>query len=89
MEEEKKQRIEKARRRMETANKFRLAFLFVAVVLLLFVFWGGKVWEDAQWFVDIRQKLYHFLLYDIAMLLIMTFLKLFAAMRYNRLVRKL
>lgn len=89
MEEEKKQKIEKARKRMETANKFRLVFLFVAIVLLLFIFWGGKVWEDAQWFVTIRQKLYNFLWYDIVMLLIMTFSKLFATMRYNSLVRKL
>lgn len=89
MEEEKKQKIEKARKRMETANKFRLVFLFLAIVLLLFIFWGGKVWEDAQWFVTIRQKLYNFLWYDIVMLLIMTFSKLFATMRYNSLVRKL
>lgn len=89
MEEEKKQKLEKARKRMENINKFRLFFLFVAVVLLLFIFWGGKVWEDVQWFVDIRQKLYNFLLYDILLMLIATFAKLFSAMRYNSMVRKM
>lgn len=89
MEEEKKQKIEKARKRMELLNKFRLVFMFVAIVLLLFIFWGGKAWEQQQWFADTRQKLYNFLWYDIVMLLIMTFSKLFATMRYNSLVRKL
>lgn len=89
MEEENKQKLEKAKKRMERFNKLRLFFMFVAVVLLLFIFWGGKVWEEAQWFLDIRQKLYNFLFYDIVLLLIMSFAKLFAAMRYNRTVKKL
>lgn len=89
MEEEKKQKLEKARKRMENINKVRLFFMFVAVVLLLFIFWGGKVWEDVQWFVDIRQKLYNFLLYDILLMMIATFAKLFSAMRYNSMVRKM
>lgn len=89
MEEEKKQKMEKAKRRMDIINKCRLLFMFVAIVLLLFIFWGGKAWKDAQWFMDIRQKLYNFLWYDIVLLLIATFAKLFSAMRYNRIVRKL
>lgn len=88
MEEEKK-KLEKAKRRMDRINKCRLFFMFVALVLLLFIFWGGKVWEEAQWFLDIRQKLYNFLWYDIVLLVIATFAKLFAAMRYNRTVKKL
>ncbi len=89
MEEEKKLKLEKAKKCMEYINKFRLLFMFVAIVLLLFLFWGGKVWEEVQWFSDIRQKLYNFLWYDIVLLVAATFAKLFAAMRYNRTVRKL
>lgn len=89
MEEEKKLRLEKAKRRMEILNRWRLCFMFIAILLLVFIFWGGKVWEEAQWFVDIRQKLYNFLWYDIVLLVIMTFAKLFSAMRYNNAVRKL
>lgn len=89
MEEEKKQELEKVRRRMERLNRWRLCFLLIAVVLLLFIFWGGKIWEQVQWFIDIRQKLYNFLWYDILLLLIVTFAKLFSAVRYNARVRKL
>ncbi len=63
MEEEKKQKIEKARKRMELLNKFR--------------------------FADTRQKLYNFLWYDIVLLFVTTFAKLFAAVRYNSAVRKI
>lgn len=89
MEEEKKQKFEKAKRRMERLDKWRLCFMFIAILLLLFIFWGGKVWEEAQWFIDIRQKLYNFLWYDIVLLMIMSFAKLFSAMLYNDAVRKL
>lgn len=89
MEEEKKQKLEKASRRMERINKWRLVFMFTAIVLLVFIFWGGKVFDEAQWFIDIRQKLYNFLWYDIVLLVITTFAKLFSAMRYNSAVRKL
>lgn len=88
MEEEKK-KLEKAKKRVERINKCRLFFMFVAVILLLFTFWGGKVWDEAQWFLDIRQKLYNFLWYDIVLLVIATFAKLFAVMRYNSTVKKL
>ncbi len=89
MEEEKKQKLEKARRRMDILNKWRLFFMFVAILLLVFIFWGGKVWDEAAWFINIRQKLYNFLWYDIVLLVLMTFAKLFAAMRYNSVVKKI
>lgn len=89
MEDNKKEKLEKAKKRMERINKIRLVFMFVAVLLLVFIFWGGKIWEEAQWFIDIRQKLYNFLWYDIVLLVISTFAKLFSAMRYNNAVHKL
>lgn len=89
MEEEKKEKLEKAKKRMEMINRCRLFFMFVAIVLLLFVFWGGKVWDEAKWFIDSRQKLYNFLWYDIVLLVIATFAKLLAAMKYNAAVRKM
>ena len=57
MEEEKKQKLEKANRRRERLNKWRLCFMFIAIILLVFIFWGGKAWGEAQWLIDLRQKL--------------------------------
>lgn len=89
MDEEQKKKLEKAKKRMDRANKWRLFFMFVAIILLLFLFWGGKAWEEAEWFITTRQKIYHFLWYDIVLMFISTFAKLFCAMRYNKLVKKL
>lgn len=88
MTEEQKEELAKSRHRIEILNKLRLTALFIAILLLLFVFWGGKLWEQAAWFIEARQKVYNFMLYDVALLVIVTFAKLFAAMRYNRKVSK-
>lgn len=87
--EETRFKLEKAGRRLRQIDRCRLFFLFVAVVLVLFLFWGAKVWEEAQWFNDAREKIYRFLLYDIALLAVASFAKLFSAFVYNRLVKKL
>lgn len=81
------EKIGKAKRRIDVLNKWRLAFLFIAILGLLFVFWGGKLWEGAQWFEDARQSVYNFLWYDVVLLVIITFAKLFATMKYNGIVK--
>ena len=48
------EKIAKAKRRIDVLNKWRLAFLFIAILGLLFVFWGGKLWEGTQWFNNAR-----------------------------------
>ncbi len=89
MEDQNREKLEKLKKRMEFANKMRLVFLFSAVIWLLCIFWGGKIWEEAQWFIDVRQKLYQFLWYNIVLLVLCTFAKLILAVRYNHEVRKL
>ena len=34
----------RARKPVDTANKFRLGFLFIGVVALLFIYFGNKLW---------------------------------------------
>lgn len=87
--EEQKALAAKAKKPVDIANKFRLAFLFVAVLLLLFVYFGGKLWEGAAWFDNAVQNIYNFLLWDILLMLLSTFVKVFFAARYNHVVRKL
>ena len=82
------EKIQKAKRRVDILNKCRLAFLFIAILGLLFVFWGGKLWEGTQWFENARQSVYNFMWYDVVLLVIVTFAKLFATMKYNQIVKK-
>lgn len=84
---DKNEKIQKARRRVEVLNKWRLAFLFIAILGLLFIFWGGKLWEGVEWFENARQSVYNFMWYDVVLLVVVTFAKLFATMKYNHLVK--
>ncbi len=87
--EEQKKQVMKARRPMEIANSFRLFFLFLAVILLVFVYFGGKLFSGAAWYDNMVQSIYSFLLWDILLMLLSTFIKFFFAARYNKVVKHL
>ena len=86
---EQRELVAKARRPMDIANKFRLFFLFIAVLALLFVYFGRKVWEGVPWFDGAVQHIYSFLLWDVLLMLIATFVKFFFVTRYNHVIKKL
>lgn len=89
MEEEKKAALASLRKKLDIANKFRLAFLFIALVILLMVFWGNKLWEGQVWFEAFRSKSYTIALWDLLLMFFATFAKLIIAMRYNKLLKKM
>lgn len=89
LSEEQKVRLAKARRPMEIANSFRLFFLLIAVLFLLFVYFGGKIWTGQQWYDSSVQSIYNFLLWDVLLMLLSTFAKFFFVARYNRVVKRL
>ncbi len=87
--EEQKSRLDKARQPMEIANSFRLFFLLVAVILLVFVYFGGKIWTGVAWYDNAVQSIYRFLLWDILLMLVSTFVKFFFVAKYNKVVKNL
>ena len=87
--EEEKAMIAKAKKPVDTMNKFRLFFMFIAVVLLVFIYFGGKCWEGIAWFDNMVSGMYQFLLWDILLMLLATFIKFGLVVRYNRIVRKI
>ncbi len=87
--EEEKAIVEKAKKPIDVANKFRLAFLFVGVLVLLFIYFGNKVWEGIAWYDSAVNHLYQFLLWDILLMLLSTVLKVGLTARYNSIVKKL
>ena len=76
-EEQKKFELEKAKFLIDITNKFRLAFLFIAFLVLLFVMLGGKVWDDSVWFDKASKNIFGFLYVDLGFMLIATFIKFF------------
>lgn len=89
MTDKEKEIIEKAGILISVANGFRLLFMFIALLLLLFVFFGGKFWGNAEWFETFVRHAYSFLFWDILLMLISTMLKIFFTVRYNRIVKSM
>lgn len=89
MEEEKKEALMALKKKLDIANKLRLALMFIALIILLLIFWGGKFFEGQAWFETFTRNSYKFATWDILFMLLASLAKLGLAVRYNRLVKKL
>lgn len=89
MTDEEKEIIAKASVPMTIANGFRILFMMIALLLLLFIFFGNKFWEGVAWYDTFTQNAYSFLLWDILFMLLSTVVKIFFTARYNRIVKNL
>lgn len=87
MSQSKEEIIQKAKKRIDIADKFRLTFLGIALLMLLFLFLGGKVWEAQAWFENAKQTLYPAMTYDVLLMLGCTILKMVLISKYNQMVK--
>ncbi len=85
---DKKEQLLDAKGKIELANGFRLIFLFVGVIILLFLFFGNKWFEGAEWFTSASVVAFRIAEWDIILLVISTFAKLFFTAQYNKIVKK-
>lgn len=81
--------LQRARKKVDIANKWRLFFLVIALLVLLFIFWGDKFWGEAAWYAAAKEKAYLIALVDLLGMLIATFTKLIFAVQYNKKIKKL
>lgn len=89
MTEQQKEIVAKASVPMTIANGFRWFFMIIALFLLLFVFFGNKIWAGAAWYQAFTQNAYSFLLWDILLMLLSTIVKMIFTVRYNHIVKNL
>lgn len=89
MTEQEKEIVAKASVPMTIANGFRWFFMIIALLILLILFFGNKIWEGMAWYVAFSGKAYAFLLWDIALMLLCSVLRIIFTARYNRIVRNL
>lgn len=89
MTDQEKEIVAKASVPMTIANGFRWLFLAIALLLLLFLFFGNKIWEGAAWYDAFVGKAYSFLVWDILLMLLCNILRIAFAARYNRIVKNL
>lgn len=84
-----KEKIAKAKNYVKLVEKVRVVLLCVAVPLLLFIYFGQKLWGELAWFVAGTQFCYGVLTYLILAIVIVSFAKVFLVTYHNSLVKKL
>lgn len=78
----------KAMKGVKIADKIRLAFLFISLLLVLFLFYGNKFAMDTSWYPQSRGVVYSLLSLSVLIMLGATLLKMVLATAYNRLLKK-
>lgn len=81
--------LEKAKRPVMIANRFRLFFLFASVVLVIAIYLINKFGAGTGGYEKLSAWLYLFLLLDIVLMLLSVFIKIGCAVRYNHILKKL
>lgn len=89
MTEKEKEIAAKASVPMNIANGFRALFMVIALLLLLFLFFGNKLFSEAAWYGKFLPYAYTFLFWDILLMFLSTLAKLLFTVRYNHIVKKL
>ena len=74
MTQQEKEIVAKASVPMTVANGLRWFFMIIALLLVLFLFFGNKLWEGAAWYEAFMGRAYGFLLWDIALMLLCSLL---------------
>ena len=86
---EQQEALDKKKLPLQIADRLRLIFLFLALFIVLFLFFGMKFWGEAEWFLVAQTKLYNFLFCDVIFMLLAIVAKVIFTARYNRYVKSL
>ena len=89
MTEQEKEIVARASVPMTIANGFRWFFMMIALLILLVLFFGNKIWEGTVWYEAFCGKAYSFLIWDIALMLLCSILRIGLTARYNKIVKNL
>lgn len=80
--------LQKAMKRVKIADKIRLACLFIALLLVLFIFYGNKFAMETTWYLGFQSLAYELLALAVMIMLGATILKMIFATAYNQLLKK-
>ncbi len=84
-----KEKITKAKGYVKFVEKLRVVLLCVAVPILLFIYFGQKLWGEMAWFLSATQFGYSVLSCLVLGIVIVSFTKVFLVTYHNSLVKKL
>lgn len=80
--------IDKALKRVKIADKCRIGLVFIALLFVLFLFYGEKIVGDALWYITFKGFTYEILFFLILLMLLSSLLKIALVAKYNALVKK-
>lgn len=89
MTDEQKEIVARASIPMTIANGFRWFFLVVALLMVLVLFFGNKLWEGVAWYDAFVSRTYVFLMWDILLMLLSNIIRIAFTARYNGIVKKM
>ena len=89
MTEVKKEKLQVLKHRMDITNKFRLIFLFIGVVFLVFIYFGNKIWDSYQIYIFFRRIALFITGWDLFFMVISTFTKLIFTIQYNKTIKQI
>ena len=80
--------LEKALKRVKLADRIRIALVIIALLFVLFLFYGDKIVGDAGWYISFKALTYEILFFLILLMLLSTMLKMAFVAKNNALVKK-
>lgn len=86
---EEQRKINQTMRRIKMANCFRLFFLFIALFVVLLLFYGNKFLYGVKWYIDCKLAVYDFLFLDVIFMFISIIVKMILAGSYNRMIKRM
>ena len=89
MTEEKKEKLQVIRHRVDLSNKFRLAFLFIGVVILVFIYFSNKISDSNEFYISFRRIALFITGWDLIFMVISTFTKLIFTIQYNKTIKQI
>ena len=84
-----KDKVAKAKKYVNIVDKIRIILLCLAVPMLLFIYFGEKLWGELAWYVNTTQFMYGALTYMVFGIVFATFGKYILITYHNSLVKKL
>lgn len=88
-ETEKQEKINKMRKKIDIVNKVRLLFIFIALIILVLMYFADKFYSGIPWYDNLVLKAYAFLTYDIFFMLIAILIKIGLTVQYNKFIRSI
>lgn len=80
--------LQKALKRVKTAHRIRIVFMFLSLLMVLFVFYGNKFAMETSWYPAGRTMIYNVLFIVILIMLLASLAKVFFAGKYNQILKE-